>query len=126
MMSGSRILAVDDQPIVLDLLREILAPAGYEFLEATDGEAGLRVMREAKPDLAIIDLAMPGMDGFELLRRIRAETSIPVLVLTGCATLKDVLEEHHGEAPDSFLQKPIQPKRLLEVIHYHLGAVSPW
>ena len=78
-----KILLVDDEPQLLDFLDEIFADAGYQTATATDGVTGLREFFTFHPDIGIIDLLIPHMDGFELCRRIREISHIPLIVLTG-------------------------------------------
>jgi DNA-binding response OmpR family regulator len=81
-MAGSRILVVDDDDDIRGLLRALLERAGHEVSEAPDGRAGLRELYAASPDLVILDVAMPGLDGWATLERIREVTDTPVLMLT--------------------------------------------
>jgi DNA-binding response OmpR family regulator len=81
-MNGSRILVVDDDDDIRGLLRALLERAGHEVSEAPDGRTGLRELYAASPDLVILDVAMPGLDGWATLERIREVTDTPVLMLT--------------------------------------------
>jgi len=81
-MKGARVLVVDDEPDVRGLLSELLARGGYEVREAADGRAGLRELFAAPADVVILDVAMPGLDGFATLERIRDVSDVPVLMLT--------------------------------------------
>jgi len=81
-MTGSRILVVDDDDDIRGLLRALLERAGHEVSEAPDGRAGLRELYAGSPDLVILDVAMPGLDGWATLERIREVTDTPVLMLT--------------------------------------------
>src|SRR4051794_32067972 len=76
------ILVVDDDPNILQLVNIHLVQAGYEVIKATNGAEALELLKEQHPDLAVVDVMMPGMDGFELTRRLRSEVDIPVLLLT--------------------------------------------
>ena len=77
----TKLLLVDDEPSVLEFLEQLFGDAGYETITASDGVAGLREFFLLRPDLAIVDLMMPNMDGFELCRRIREISHIPLIVL---------------------------------------------
>ena len=79
---NSKILVVDDDPNVVDLVRLYLERDGHEVLIANDGVAGLETAREELPDLIVLDLMMPRMDGMELCRTLRVESSVPVVMLT--------------------------------------------
>jgi DNA-binding response OmpR family regulator len=81
-MAVSRILVVDDDDDIRGLLRALLERAGHEVSEASDGRAGLRELYTGSPDLIILDVAMPGLDGWATLERIREVTDVPVLMLT--------------------------------------------
>ena len=77
-----RILVVDDEPDVRRLVQELLARAGHAVVEATSGQEALDCLHEAQPDLIVLDVSMPGMDGWQALARIRDVTDVPVLMLT--------------------------------------------
>ena len=117
-----RLLVVDDEPNILALLRDILTAHGYEVRTALGGREGLETLRLFHPDLAILDVVMPGMDGYDLLRCIRAESDIPVIMLSGAVVLNDVLDGRREEVPDSFIAKPIPQRQLLESIKYLLDC----
>src|ERR1700751_4044832 len=81
-MSASRILVVDDDDDIRGLVRTLLERAGHEVMDAPDGRAGLRELYAGSPDLVILDVAMPGLNGWATLERIREVTDVPVLMLT--------------------------------------------
>ena len=81
-MDKAKILVVDDEAALVDLIREWLEKGGYEVFSATDGLSGLREFFKHQPDLAILDVAMPAMTGFELCQRIREVSQVPVIMLT--------------------------------------------
>jgi DNA-binding response OmpR family regulator len=78
----ARILVVDDERALRHLLEVYLAKAGFEVLEAADGEQALSMLGDGRVDLAVVDVMLPGMDGFEVVRRIRARSAIPIILLT--------------------------------------------
>src|SRR5207247_9114374 len=83
---ASKVLIVEDEQGIVHLLRARLEPEGFQVIAAYDGEAGLRAVTEARPDLVILDLTLPGLDGFEICRRIRRQPEtarLPILVLSG-------------------------------------------
>ena len=82
MAEKKRILVVDDEPQITRVLRTALTGSGYEVRTADDGHGGLRLAREWQPDLVITDISMPNMSGIELCRQLRAESALPVIVLS--------------------------------------------
>ena len=111
-MSEGRILVVEDNPRNLKLVRDVLVYAGYEVVEATSGEDGVRLAEEHLPDLVLMDLQLPGIDGTEALRRIRAgDTKVPVVALTAFA-MNDDREQAFDAGFDGFLEKPISVRAL--------------
>ncbi len=118
---GRTILVVDDDRAILEMLEEILQAHAYEVVLAENGPEGLRHVRDKAPDLLILDICMPGMDGYQVLKRVRAQSDIPVVVLTGYARLRDVLDERQPELPDAYLPKPVSIKDLLRSVRYLLG-----
>jgi CheY-like chemotaxis protein/phosphoribosyl 1,2-cyclic phosphodiesterase len=113
--SGSlKILIVDDDEDLRILARKALVHAGHTVLEAGSGEEGLNLIEEHKPDLLLLDLSMPGMDGFEVLRRLRARETgrpLPVIVLTGLGDEESARSSFQFGATD-FLIKPFSPPQL--------------
>jgi DNA-binding response OmpR family regulator len=104
-MSRTRILVVDDDPSTRDLLRGMLERAGHEVREAEDGRAGLRDLYTATPDLVILDVNMPELDGWAMLERIRDLSDVPVLMLTARETEMERVRGLHGGA-DDYVVKP--------------------
>src|SRR5215218_4431283 len=91
-MSQNRILVVEDNPKNLKLVRDVLRYSGYEVIEATSGEDGVRLAAEVGPDLILMDLQLPGIDGTEALRRIRADdrnADVPIVAVTAFAMNDD-------------------------------------
>ena len=111
---SKRILVVEDNPINLKLVRDVLRYAGYVVLEASTGEDGLRVAREDAPDLVLMDLQLPGIDGTEALRRLRDELPglrAPVVAVTAFAMAAD-RERARSAGFDGYLEKPISVRAL--------------
>lgn len=106
-----RILVVDDDPHILDLVSIQLTQAGYSVQKASNGFEALALIEEASPDLAVVDVMMPGMDGYTLTREIRALTDIPVLLLTAKGELEDK-EKGFLSGSDDYMVKPFEPKEL--------------
>ena len=114
----ARVLVIDDEPDVLLLCRVNLEHAGHQVIEAPDGEHGVALAREHRPDAVVLDLMLPTMDGFEVLRLLeldRAQTDVPVVVLTAKARERDRLRCLKGGA-DEFVTKPFSPEVLLKTI----------
>ncbi len=105
------IMAVDDEPAILRLVRAKLQADGYRVIAAERGAAALALLEEQRPDLVVLDLMMPEMDGFETLRRIRSESPVPVILLTARAGDADKLRGLHGGA-DDYIAKPFNPDEL--------------
>ena len=107
-----RILVVDDDPNILELVNIHLSQAGYEVIKAAHGEQALNTLETRLPDLAVVDVMMPGMDGFELTKRLRSEADIPVLLLTAKGELEDK-ERGFLAGSDDYVVKPFEPRELL-------------
>lgn len=107
-----RILVVDDDVNILELVNIHLSQAGYEVIKAVNGLQALERIEEQLPDLAVVDVMMPGMDGYELTKRLRAEADIPVLLLTAKGELEDK-EKGFLAGSDDYVVKPFEPKELL-------------
>jgi CheY-like chemotaxis protein len=114
----ARILIADDRPSSRELLRMVLERAGYEVLEAENGRSALNRARSAVPDLILLDLQMPEMDGYEVLAALRTEPrfqSLPVLALTASAMRGD-RERILSAGFTDYLAKPAGPKLLRETV----------
>jgi CheY-like chemotaxis protein len=114
-MSGPyRILVVEDNELNLKLVRDVLTHAGYEVLEARSGEQGVEVAAESKPDLILMDLQLPGIDGTETLRRLRSSPlteEVPVVAVTAFAMRED-RERAAREGFSGYLEKPFSTREL--------------
>ena len=110
-MRRRMILVVDDEPAIVRLVKAKLQADGYAVLTAPTGEAALTALDDERPDLVILDVMMPGMDGYETLRRIRGESRVPVIMLTARAGDADKLKGLHGGA-DDYVTKPFNPDEL--------------
>lgn len=106
------ILAVDDDIHTLELISIYLSQSGYRVMKAINGKEGLDILEHELPDLAIIDVMMPIMDGFQLTKIIREQYNIPVLLLTAKGKLEDK-EKGYIAGSDDYLVKPFEPKELL-------------
>lgn len=105
---GYKILIADDEPEIRDLLRLYLENEQYEVVEAEDGRQALSLLREKKPDLCVLDIMMPKMDGYHVLQELRKESNIPVLILSAKdADSEKILGLNLGA--DDYLSKPFNP-----------------
>lgn len=116
----SRLLLVDDEAPLRQLLGEYLARAGYDIVSAADGATALRIAREELPDLVVLDIKMPGTDGWRALEQLRAFTQVPVIMLTALSDEPYVLRgfalgaDDYVPKPFSFAQLEARIRRLLE------------
>jgi DNA-binding response OmpR family regulator len=112
------ILAVDDNPAALMLIRCALGAEGYTVVTAADGHEALRKAREQQPDLVVLDLMMPGIDGYEVCRRLRTDpvtAHMPVLILSAKSQSSDQ-KMGFGVGADDYLTKPVLPSELVNRI----------
>jgi DNA-binding response OmpR family regulator len=111
-MAGSRILVVDDEEDIRGLVRALLERAGHQVSEAPDGRTGLRVLYSTPPDLVVLDVTMPDLDGWATLERIREVTDVPVLMLTARDTEVERVRGLTGGA-DDYVVKPFGRQELV-------------
>jgi DNA-binding response OmpR family regulator len=126
MMSApaSRILIVDDEADLAAVLRFGLQLEGYEVISAVDGEEGLRLARTGEPDLIVLDLMLPKMDGYQVCRALKFDEryrAIPVIILSARATDQD-RQLARDMGADAFMSKPYEMRDLLERIRVRLEA----
>jgi DNA-binding response OmpR family regulator len=107
-----RVLVVEDDNAITDVLRRTLRQEGHEVRASADGVAALRAAEEFVPDLVILDLGLPGLDGVEVCRRLRAESDVPILILTARSDLDDRVVGLDSGA-DDYLVKPFERQELL-------------
>ena len=110
-MVGPKILVVDDEQPILDLVSAYLRREGYEVLLAKDGPSGLKAARVLQPDLLVLDVMLPGMDGLELLAQLRRESNVYVILLTAKSDETDKVIGLSVGA-DDYLTKPFSPREL--------------
>ncbi|MFN8400310.1 MAG: response regulator transcription factor [Anaerolineales bacterium] len=108
----NKILVIDDEPSITNLVSAYLKPEGYEVFTAADGNAGLKAARAFKPDLIILDLMLPGIDGIELLSRLRRESDVYVIMLTARTDETDKIVGLSVGA-DDYVTKPFSPRELV-------------
>ena len=121
---AKRILVAEDEPDNRRIVVRVLTVEGYETLEAADGQAAVALARREHPDLIMMDLAMPGMDGWEAARQLKADpetADIPIIALTAFAMRGD--EERAREAGcDGYLSKPCRPQTIREAVARFLAG----
>lgn len=126
-MSPKRILIVDDEPDLVETLRFPLEMEGYQVLVADNGEMGLNLARKERPDLIILDLMLPKLDGYKVCRLLKFDErfkEIPVLMVTAKTQEKDRLLGKETGA-DEYVTKPFDIEQLLEKVKAYLGRQSP-
>ena len=110
-MRKHQILVVDDEPAIVRLVKSKLVADGYAVETANSGEMALEFLENERPDLIVLDVMMPGIDGYETLRRIRGKTQIPVILLTARSGDADLSRGFHAGA-DDYVTKPFNPDEL--------------
>jgi two-component system response regulator VicR len=126
-MSGKIILCIEDETEMIDLMRLILGRKGYEVHGAPGGVEGLKLVRELHPDLVLLDLMMPVMDGWEVYQQMKADEStrdIPVIVVTAKAQNIDKVLGLHIAKVDDYIAKPFSPQELLGSVEKVLSLKS--
>jgi two-component system cell cycle response regulator DivK len=121
-----RILVVEDQEDNRRIIRDLLASAGYHMIEALDGEAGVRLAETERPDLILMDVQLPGLDGHEATRRIKANPelrAIPIIVVTSYALSGDDAKAMAAGC-DAYVAKPFSPRQLLSKIREFLAETT--
>ncbi|MCU1377868.1 MAG: putative OmpR family two-component response regulator [Acidimicrobiales bacterium] len=121
---GTRILTVEDDERIRTAVRMALEDEGWEVLEAESGEAAVEVWANGPADVVLIDLMLPGMDGFELCRNIRKTSDVPIVMVTARADTHDVVAGLEAGA-DDYVTKPFQPKELSARIRALLRRARP-
>jgi len=119
------ILCIEDEPEMIDLMRLILGRRGFEVKGATSGVEGLKMIRDEKPDLVLLDLMMPEMDGWEVYQQIKADEKtkgIPVIVVTAKAQSIDRVLGLHIAKVDDYIAKPFSPQDLMTSVEKVLKA----
>jgi DNA-binding response OmpR family regulator len=122
-----RVLAVDDDPIILRLLQLNLELEGFDVLTAADGREGLAAVREHKPDVVLLDVMMPHLDGFQVCAAVRADEDAsvartPIIILSAKAQQAD-LDAGRRAGADEYVTKPFDPLTLIELVD-RLAATS--
>lgn len=110
-MAGKKVLVVDDDEKTVELVKLYLNRDGYRVITAYEGEEALRLAREAHPDLIVLDLMLPGINGLEICRTLRNESDVPIIMLTAMTTDEDRLRGLNLGA-DDYVTKPFSPREL--------------
>ena len=121
---GKKILVADDIAMNRELMREVLESNGYVVMEARDGGEAIREAYSGKPDLILLDIDMPVLDGFAVARRLRQDEhfgEIPIIAITGLSSRED-RERAHDAGFNSFLRKPFNLSNMIEEIECFLGV----
>jgi len=116
------ILVVEDQEDNRRIMHDLLTSKGYDVIEAVNGFDGVNAAETRRPDLILMDIQLPGMDGYEVTRRIKANPElrkIPIIVVTSYALSGDDLKAFEAGC-DAYVAKPFSPRKLLEKIHEYL------
>jgi two-component system alkaline phosphatase synthesis response regulator PhoP len=108
----TKVLVIDDEPSIVNLITAYLKPEGYDVHTALDGPSGLKAARAFKPDLVVLDIMLPGMDGLELLSRLRRESEVYVILLTAKTEETDKIVGLSVGA-DDYVTKPFSPRELI-------------
>jgi two-component system cell cycle response regulator DivK len=119
-----RILIVEDNEENRRLLRDLFATTPHEILEATTGDDGVAMVESARPDLVLMDIQLPGIDGYEAMRRIRARADlprVPIIAVTSYALSGDDRKALDAGA-DAYVTKPFSPRQLLAKVREYLGS----
>lgn len=122
---AKRVVCIEDEPEMIDLVRLILGRKGFNVIGANGGVEGLEAVRREKPDLVLLDLMMPDMDGWEVYQQIKADAElreIPVIVVTAKAQSIDKVLGLHIAKVDDYISKPFGPQELLESVEKIIGA----
>jgi DNA-binding response OmpR family regulator len=118
-MPAVRIVCIEDDPQIIELVRTILGRKGYQVIGATGGQEGLTLVQVQHPDLILLDLMMPDLDGWEVYRRLKEDpllAPVPVMVVTARAQDIDRVLGLHVAHVDDYLTKPFTPKQLTDSV----------
>jgi two-component system response regulator VicR len=121
------VVCIEDEPEMVDLIKLILGRRGFELTGAMGGREGLEVIRRVKPDLVLLDLMMPDIDGWEVYQQMKADEElkhIPVIVVTAKAQSIDKVLGLHIAKVDDYVTKPFGPQELLQSVEKVLGKVA--
>jgi len=123
---GKRILLVDDEPDIRSLYKRIIEREGYKVSTAASGSEALKTLEELSPDLIVLDIMMPGMDGWEVARRIRGDkrfSKVPIIMLTVKSEIEDKMRSIDVAGADRHLSKPVEVSELMGTIKALLNEI---
>jgi len=121
---SKKVVYIEDEPEMIDLVRLILSRKGYEVIGANGGREGLDTIRQKLPDLVLLDLMMPDMDGWDVyqqMKSVEATRDIPVIVITAKAQSIDKVLGLHIAKVDDYISKPFSPQELVESVEKVIG-----
>jgi len=124
---AKRVVCIEDEPEMIDLVRLILGRKGFDVIGANGGIEGLETVQRERPDLVLLDLMMPDMDGWEVYQQMKADDdlrNIPVIVVTAKAQSIDKVLGLHIAKVDDYITKPFGPQELLESVEKIIGEVE--
>ena len=124
---AKRVVCIEDEPEMIDLVRLILGRKGFTVIGANGGIEGLETVQRERPDLVLLDLMMPDMDGWEVYQQMKADDDlrdIPVVVVTAKAQSIDKVLGLHIAKVDDYITKPLGPQELLESVEKIIGEVE--
>ena len=124
---SKRILVIEDQEDNRQILRDLLTSADFEVIEAVDGEAGLAAAATHRPDLILMDIQLPVLDGYEATRRLKADAAlraIPVIAVTSHSLSGDA-DKARAAGCDAYISKPYSPRQLLAKVREYLSPIAP-
>ena len=124
-MTGTKVLVVDDEPTVREVVVGYLRRDGHNVAEAADGHTALDLLESDPPDLVVLDMMLPGVNGLDILRRVRAVSSIPVIMLTARAEESDRVSGLELGA-DDYVVKPFSPRELAARVNVSVAGASSW
>lgn len=128
METKRRVVYIEDEPEMIDLVRLILNRRGYEIIGANGGREGLDMVRQQTPDLVLLDLMMPDMDGWDVYQQMKADErtqNIPVIVVTAKAQSIDKVLGLHIAKVDDYISKPFSPQELVDSIEKVMAKNQP-
>ncbi len=124
-VSAKKVLVVDDEPDTLELVKLVLESAGFKTMLATSGREALKLAEASKPDLVLLDIMMPDMDGWEVFRKLKEkDPAIPIAILTAKAQNIDRLLGLHVLKADDYITKPFGKNELIDRVKKLTGMVT--
>jgi len=121
-----KILVIDDSSVICDLVKFTLTMKNHEVITAEDGDSGIKAAKEDQPDLILLDILMPKMNGYEacsILKKDELTKNIPIFILSAKGQMSD-LEQAFKFGADNYITKPFNPDKLNEIIFYKLSKID--